>query len=52
MQTPYMNRNSHAQHAGSTTNYARGGSAPKELIHNPAEMQIPSYYNNQMPENI
>ena len=52
MQTPYMNRNSHVQNGGSTTNYGRGGSAPKELIHNPAEMQMPSSYNNQMPENV
>ena len=52
MQTPYMNRNSQVQNGVSTTNYGRGGSAPKELIHNPAEMQMPSYYNNQMPENV
>ena len=50
--TPYTNRNVHlTQNNGSSLmNNGRGNSAPKELLHNTAEM--PSYYNNQMPENV
>ena len=49
--TPYSNRNSHVgQTNGAQFAYGRGGSAPKELIPNSAEMA--SYYNNQTAENV
>ena len=52
--TPYTNRNSHIaqNNGGSLINYARGGSAPKELLHNPNNSEVSSHYNNQMPENV
>ena len=46
--TPYTNRNSHIaqNNGGSLINYARGGSAPKELLHNPNNTEVSSHYNN------
>ena len=49
--TPYSNRNSLVgQTISAQFAYGRGGSVPKELVQNSAEIAV--HYNNQTPENV